>query len=135
MRLKRTTALFLSFILLLCIGLFSASAMTSDVLQPKATYIQTTDARINVGALSTTVKGRVNGTIAVTSIRIRLELQKKTGTTYSTIKTWEETFDSNEAVKTESKLTSPLSTYRLKATFTVYTSSSSETKTVYAYDS
>lgn len=134
MCLKRLIALLVSILLMVCIALLPVSAAMSDIVQPQATYIRSADASIDVGMLSTTVTGQVSGTSVVTSVKIKLELQKKSGNTYSTIKTWEETFNARSATKTESKLTSPLSTYRLKATFTVYTSTSSETKVMYAYD-
>ena len=135
MRLKKFFTLLISFCLILTLSLYSVNAAmeTTDGLQ--STYFRFSNAHITVGVLQTTVEGHVQGVSGVRSIKIKLELQKQSGSTYSTIKSWEETFNSDEAIKTESKLTSPLSTYRLKATFTVYTSSSSETKTMYAYDS
>ena len=135
MRFKRIIVLFLSLVFLINIASLFSSAITADQDQPKATYIRSVDAIINVGALSTRVEGTIRADSSITSIKITLELQKKSGATYSTIKIWEETFSGHSASKVESKLTSPLSNYRLKATFTVYTSSSSETKTMYAYDS
>ena len=134
MRVKRLIALFLSLSVLFGVFIITVSATMQNTGEPKTSFIRSIDASINVGVLNTTVTGQVRGTSSVTSIKIKLELQKKTGTTYSTIKTWEEIFYSDEATKTESKLTSPLNTYRLKATFTVYTSTSSETKVVYAVD-
>ena len=135
MRIKRLIALFLSLSMLFGFFIITVSATMQNTVEPKTSFIRLIDASINVGVLNTTVTGQVRGTSSVTSIKIKLELQKKTGTTYSTVKTWEEIFYSDEATKTESKSTSPFSTYRLKATFTVYTSTNSETRVLYAYDS
>lgn len=134
MRFRKFIILLFSVWLLIStsVGLISIAAQEEN--QPKTTYFSSALATIDVGILRTTVTGTVSGVDSVTSIKIKLELQKKSGASYSTIKTWEETFSGHNAMKIESKTTSPLSTYRLKATFTVYTSTSSETRVVYEYD-
>ena len=75
-----------------------------------------------------------SGTSSVTKVKIKMELQKLSDGVYSTVETWEQTFNSKSASMEESKITNPLSTYRLKTTFTAYTSSTSETRVYYAYD-
>lgn len=134
MRFKRVWSLVLCLWIMICSSLIGTMAVTTEPSQIKSTLIGSTVADVDVGALKTTVIGSVQGVSTVTRVKIKLELQKKSGESYSTIKTWEEMFYSNEATKTESKLTSPLNTYRLKATFTAYTNTSSETRVVYAYD-
>lgn len=132
---NRIISLLLCLCLIISISSLSTQAVTSPDNQPKYTYFDGLNASITIGTISTTVFGQVTGVSSVKKVTIKLELQKLSDGVYSTIKSWEETFNARNASKTESKLTSPLSTYRLKATFTVYTSSSSETKTLYAYDS
>lgn len=134
MRLKKTIALLCSAWFFICICLFHSSATMINDNQSKSIYISATDASISVDTYLTTVEGYVKGTSDVVRVRIILELQKKTGESYSTIKTWEKTYNAYRATMQKSKLTSPLNTYRLKATFTAYTNTSSETKIVYAYD-
>lgn len=133
MRYKKVLILVLSMVFIVCLVAISASSVLENREEVRSTYINSIDARINVGTLNTTVKGQIQGTTNVTRITIKLELQKKSSGSYSTIKTWEETFYTDAASKTESKITSPFSTYRLKATFTVYTSTNSETRVLYAY--
>lgn len=60
-----------------------------------------------------------------------MELQKLSSGEYSTVETWEQSFSGRSVSMEESKLTNPLSTYRLKETFTAYSGSNSETKTLY----
>ena len=113
--------------------LMAAAEETPQLEGERAVLISRADARIEQGALSTTVFATVEGISGVTSVKIQLELQKLSGGSYSTVKTWSETFSGRSGSLEKSKLTSPLSTYRLKATVTAYASSSSESKTIYAY--
>ena len=131
MRTKKSLAFLLCLCFLICIS-FSLVSDAVVMDSSKATYIRFTNEYISVGLLSTTVRGEVQGNSSVTSVKIKLELQKKSGSNYSTIKTWEESFFAQSAFKTESKVTSPFNKYRLKATYTVYTSTGSETKVAYA---
>ena len=103
--------------------------------EARLTYIINCSGNIDHGALSTTVKTKISGNSSVTSVKIKMELQKLSSGTYSTVETWEQTFSGNEGIMEESKVTNPFSTYRLKATFTAYSGSQSETKVVYAYES
>lgn len=97
------------------------------------TYISTFDGTISHGLISTSVKVEVTGKSSVTKIKVKMELQKLSDGSYSTVETWEQTFYSSEALMEESKLTNPFSTYRLKATVTAYSGSNSESQTFYKY--
>lgn len=124
---KRFVALMLAIVLIV---VFSISAYAAD---SKLKYIQTASASINVGTLSAKVKTNVVGISSVTKIKIKMELQKESSGVYSTVKTWENTYNSNSASMEESKLISLTGNYRLKSTITAYTSTDQETKTIYAY--
>lgn len=124
---KRFVALMLAIVLIV---VFSISAYAAD---SKLKYIQTASASINVGTLSAKVKTNVVGISSVTRIKIKMELQKESSGVYSTVKTWENTYNSNSASMEESKLISLTGNYRLKSTITAYTSTDQETKTIYAY--
>lgn len=97
----------------------------------KLTYIDSYKGAIDHGILTTTVTAKIVGKSTVTSVKIKMELQKLSDGDYSTVKTWEQTFSGTYGSMEESKLTNPVSTYRLKATFTAYSGSNSETKTLY----
>ena len=64
-----------------------------------------------------------------TSLKIKMELQKKSNGSYSTIKTWTKSVTGISTTLAGSKIINPLSTYRLKATFTA----GSETHVMYKY--
>lgn len=100
----------------------------------RLTYIDNYDGSISKGLLSTTVSADITGKSGVTKVKIKMELQKLSDGSYSTIETWEQTFNSISGSMNESKLTNPLSTYRLKATFTAYSGSNSESKTLFVYE-
>ena len=64
-----------------------------------------------------------------TSLKIKMELQKKSSGTYSTVKTWNKTSTGVVIGVEGSKIINPLSTYRLKVTYTA----GSETHVTYKY--
>lgn len=64
-----------------------------------------------------------------TNLKIKMELQKKSGEFYSTVKTWTKSATGTGTTLAGSKTINPLSTYRLKVTFTA----GSETIVVYKY--
>lgn len=97
----------------------------------KLTYIDDYKGIIEHGTLKTTVSTKIVGKSTVTSVKIKMELQKLSSGSYSTVETWEQTFTGRSGAMEESKITNPLSTYRLKATFTAYSGSASETKILY----
>ncbi len=101
--------------------------------ETRYTYISSYNGSINHGIINTTVKAKIIGKSSVTKVKIKMELQKLSSGSYSTVETWEQTFYSNEGDMEESKLTNPLSTYRLKATVTAYSGSNSESQTFYEY--
>jgi hypothetical protein len=129
---KKIISLVLVVVLFALLFTMSCSAgKVSKEYDAKFTYIATCGGSIDHGTFSTTVTAKITGKASVTSVKIKMELQKLSSGTYSTIKTWEETFSGNVGSMEESKVTNALSTYRLKATFTAYSGSASETKTVY----
>lgn len=131
-KLIKTTAITLVLISLLSFFSFANDNESEDV--SKTTYISSHIENITHGAISTTVTAKVTGTTAVTKVKIKMELQKLSSGTYSTIETWSQTFTARTGSMEESKVTNPFGTYRLKVTFTAYTSSTSETRTAYVYD-
>ncbi len=99
----------------------------------RLTYIDNYSGSIKKGLVSTTVKAQIVGASSVTKVKIKMELQKLSSGNYSTVETWEKTFYSDTGSMEESKVTNPLSTYRLKATVTAYSGSNSESQTFYEY--
>lgn len=64
-----------------------------------------------------------------TSLKIKMELQKKSGDSYSTVKTWSKSKTGTATSLSGTKVINPLSTYRLKVTYTA----GSETVVRYKY--
>ena len=129
----------LSLVLVVCM-VFSISVMafanapSNDTAQPLFTYINRASASMDKGVLSTTVVGSATGTSSVTKVTIKLELQKKSSGVYTTVKTWTKTYNEGYAYVDGTATTSPFSTYRLKATFTAYAGSKSESHVSYVYE-
>ncbi len=133
MRSKISTVISLALILVLVFSVYSFGVSVISQPGEKMTYIDSYSGDIIHGVLSTTVKAGINGKASVTSVKIKMELQKLSDGSYSTVETWEQTFSGRNGSMEESKITSPLNTYRLKATVTAYSGSDSESKTFYAY--
>ena len=133
MKLKKVLgAIVLAFILLVTLSVTVFANGTGKEEPLRYTYIAVLNYGIDQGTVSTSVTSNITGSSSVKRVKIKMELQKLSNGSYSTVQTWEETFDSRNASMDESKLTSPLSTYRLKVTFTAYTASDSETVVKYA---
>ncbi len=107
---------------------FSAVADTADEEPTRYSVISNCTYEISVSGLKATCTGSLTAQYS-TTVKIKLELQKKSSGTYSTVKTWEDSKTGRSIALTGSKVINPLSDYRLKATFTA----GSETVTRYAY--
>lgn len=114
---------------------FSFSVQDCKETGEKYTYIDVYRGEIDHGMLITTMAVKVTGKSSVTSVKIKMELQKLSSGSYSTIETWEQTFSGRTGTLEAEKLTNPLSTYRLKATVTAYAGSASEQKVFYVNES
>ena len=97
------------------------------------TVIQTTQASLTKNNSTASVSGTINAAAGTSKVTIKLELQVKSGSVYSTVKTWTKTAQSNYAKQTGSYSINSSKTYRLKATFTATKNGSTETATVYKY--
>ena len=95
--------------------------------------IQTTQASLTKNNSTASVSGTINAAAGTSKVTIKLELQVKSGSVYSTVKTWTKTAQSNYAKQTGSYSINSSKTYRLKATFTATKNGSTETATVYKY--
>lgn len=107
---------------------FSAAADTADEEPTRYTVISSNSYGILISGLKATCSGSLTAQYS-TTIKIKLELQKKSGGVYSTIKTWSDSKTGRSIALSGSKVINPLSSYRLKATFTA----GSETVTYYDY--
>lgn len=130
---KSATAFALIALLLFSFGMVAYADDDGAEKLTRMNYIISHSSSITHGTLSSTMKAEAKGNSQVTKIKIKMELQKESGGSYTTVQTWEETFNSRTASKTVSKATSPFSTYRLKTTITAYAGSNTETIYLYAY--
>ena len=121
-------------ILMLLTSLFSstvvASAKTKDenVASPQYTTISRNSTCITISGITATCTTSRNAQYS-TSLKIKMELQKKKSGTYETVETWTSSKQGVNIVMSESRNINILSDYRLKATFTA----GSETTVVYDY--
>ncbi len=114
-------------------GVFSAFADESDTpitddIGEKYTNIQTISSNFSISVLTASCNARMVAKSSM-SLKIKMELQKKSSGVYSTISTWNASKTGTTLSLSKTKTINPLSTYRLKVTFTA----GSESTTVYKY--
>lgn len=107
---------------------FAAESPDEEQIMPLYEDIQSYSAAITISGVTANCSVRVNAQ-SRSYIKIVMELQKKSGSSYSTVETWTGSTTSTGYSMSKSKTINRLSTYRLKATITV----GSETIIVYRY--
>lgn len=132
---KRWFSLMLALLMLISIGNMGFSAFAADTDTPvdaeipeRYSVISSGSYNLSISGLTATCYGSLKAQYS-TSLKIKLELQKKSSGTYSTIKTWSDSKTGVSITLSGSKTINPLSSYRLKVTFTA----GSETVTYYDY--
>ena len=132
---KKRSFKILSFIMALIMALSFGTATfaeTDDVSDNEPGYRFSTIAST---ATSFTISGLTAECCAIltakysTTLKIKMELQKKSSGTYSTVKTWNKSATGVSTGVEGTKIINPLSTYRLKVTYTA----GSETYVAYKY--
>lgn len=77
-------------------------------------------------------KCTIVGIVGVTKTSITATLQKKSGNTWTTVKTWSVTKNAKNATLEKTQKVADKGTYRMKVVFKAYKGSKWETKTVYS---
>ena len=121
---KRLVSLFFALLMLASVLTVGFNAYAEDLDTPvdeeiieEYQVISNNSYGIYISGLKATCSGRVTAQYS-TTLKIKLELQKKSGGTYSTIQTWSDSRTGYTLALDGSKIINPLSSYRLKATFT-----------------
>ena len=131
-------------IIFLALTLYPASASAQDnyesvekarlsTISPRLTYIDSADTDLiingNVATVDCWVKGDV---LDATKAKVIAELQLKSGNNWIAYGTWTETANAFKASVYETKSVKAGQTYRVKATYTVWEGSQSETIVVFS---
>ena len=122
---KKVSSIIVAFLLIAGVSVLSCWAFAAGPLKNQATMSAKT--AISKSGTTATVTASARGNNTVTKITTKMELQKKSGSSYSTVKTWSSTVNSSSASLKKTAIVSNSATYRVKTTFTVYTGSTSET--------
>ncbi len=132
---KSVISILLSVVMVFTVAITAFAAIADDnLVSPCYTYIGSTDTSFTVNTFSCAATGDICGLGGVTRVNIKLQLQKENDGVWSTVKTWEKTFSGISGELSGSTSISPFSNYRLKAVYTAYTSSDSETLVAYRYE-
>ncbi len=132
---KKKLIKIMSIIMAMLIALSASTvafAETDDSTDTEIVYryttIGTNTARLSISGITASCSASLTAKYA-TSLYIKMELQKKSSGTYSTVKTWTKSANSTGTAVTGSRTINPLSTYRLKVTF----KADNETVVTYKY--
>lgn len=122
-------------VLPLILAIFICSGVTSFAMgtPAKSKAAPNCTAAVSHTATSVTASSSAHGNSSITRITIKMELQKKNGSSYSTVKTWSSTTNSSSASMRKTAVVSSKATYRVKTIFTLYSSNGKETITKIAY--
>ncbi len=132
---KSIVSILLALVIILTVSTATFAAVVDDnIAVPYYVYILNTGASFEVNTFSCTCSGSMTARSSATKVKIKMQLQKENDGVWSTVETWEETFTGTSGAMEESATISPFSNYRLKATFTAYSGSDSESATRYAYE-
>lgn len=126
---KRLFFIVLSLIIVMShTAVIQASDSNEYEITPRYTTISYTTVYFEING----IKANCSASVAAdksTSLKIKMEIQKKSSGTYSTVETWTTSKTGTSLFLSESRLINVLYDYRLKVTFTAGT----ETATVYKY--
>lgn len=101
---------------------------SEDEIVNRYVYINSTYCNLSISGLTASCTSRVTAKSSK-ALSIKMELQKKSSGVYSTISTWNASKTGTTLSLSKTKTINPLSTYRLKVTFTA----GSESTTSYSY--
>ena len=114
------------------VGMEESKQLTS-VIQPRLNYIRDGQAGLSINNGIATVDCWVKGGItSATKAKVIAELQLKSGNSWMAYGTWTSTQNDYEAYVYETKSVKAGQTYRVKATYTVWEGSQSETIVVFS---
>lgn len=131
---KKTSFKILSVILALLMALsigttaFAETDDSSDTENTRFSVINSTATLLDIHGITADCSAQLTAKYS-TSLHIKMELQKKSNGSYSTVKTWTKSATGIGTTLDGSKVINPLSTYRLKVTYTA----GSETHVTYKY--
>ena len=111
------------------------SETQTPTVTPRFTYIVNAECDFYITGETATVDCWVKGDISrATKAKVIAELQvKNSETNWIPVAIWTDTQNDYEAYVYETKTINPSNTYRVKATYTVWEGSQSETHTIFAY--
>lgn len=107
--------------------------LNNQQVSPYMLYIYDAISKLSISGTTATVNASVTGYAnEATKAKVVAELQVKNGNNWTTIKTWTEIDNSDNARVYETYTVTKGNTYRLKTTVTVWAGDLSETQKVYS---
>ena len=103
-----------------------------EVVSPYLVLILDSGCSLSVSGRTASVRANVSCLDSVTSCSVRVELQRKNGSRWETVDSDSGSIRSNTATWNFTFSVTPGETYRARATFTAYSSTSDESETVYS---
>ena len=108
------------------------SASDIPIITPQYTYINSASSLLTISDGTATIKGSVQKTPSGKNISLTCTLQKKSGSTWTKIKSWSDSSSTAPSVYISQKYTVSKGEYRVKATYSVNGTNGTESGTVYS---
>ena len=130
--LEKTKKIAIAFICMMLLVIYPNVALADNDVMPRLTYIASAETDLvienGVATVDCWVKGQYGD---ATKAKVIAELQLKSGSSWIAYGTWTDTQNDYEAAVYETKSVKTGQTYRVKATFTVWEGSQSESIVVF----
>lgn len=127
----------MSVVLVLSVNVWTATASTEEAtVQPRWSYTNTTYTSLNIstGGTATCGAAAYGYPNSTTKVKIKIRLQQYLAAQWTTISSWESTFNDYYGMMSKTKSLTSTGNYRVEAIYTVYSGSASEKITMYSLE-
>ena len=102
------------------------------IITPQYTYINSASSLLTISDGTATIKGSVQKTPSGKNISLTCTLQKKSGSTWTNVKSWSDSSTTDPSVYISEKYTVSKGEYRVKTNYSVSGTNGTESGTVYS---
>ncbi len=137
-RILSLACMVMSVVLLLSMNVWTGSVVSASesTVQPRWSYTSGTSTNLVITTSGTaTCSATATGYFGITTrVKIKMQLQQYLALQWTTIGSWEGTFEDMYGALSKTKTLTSSGNYRVKAMYTVYSGSASEAITMYSQE-
>lgn len=141
MRIKVNVTIKLGCLIMACFALISIPAFAAEdfigrynysIISPQYIYINNASSVLTISDGTATIKGSVQKTPSGGKISLTCILQKKSGSSWSNVKSWSDSSSTAPSVHISEKYSVSKGEYRVEANYSVSGENGTESSTVYS---